>query len=61
MKIDLYTKAILTVIMLCLIWIGINLAPKVSAGPDILKVDIARIDGRNIKYGTPLPVLVVKR
>jgi hypothetical protein len=62
MTIDLYTKSILTVIMFCLIWIGINLTPKVSAGPEIVQVDVAKIDGRNIsKFGTPLPVLIVER
>lgn len=62
MKIDLYTKAILTAIMFCLIWIGMNLTPKVSAGPEIVQVDIAKIDGRSIsKFGTPLPVLIVEK
>jgi hypothetical protein len=62
MKIDLYTKAILTVIMFCLIWIGINMTPKVSAGPEIVQVDITKIDGRNIgKFGTPIPVMIIEK
>jgi hypothetical protein len=62
MKIDLYTKAILTVIAFCLLWIGINLTPTVSAGPEIIQVDIVKVDGRNIgTYGTPLPVRIVEK
>ena len=62
MKIDWYTKAILTVIAFSLLWIGINLVPKVSAGTDIVQVDIVKIDGRNIgPFGTPLPVRIVEK
>jgi hypothetical protein len=61
MKIDFYSKVIMTMILFCLIWIGINLTPKVSARPEIIEVDIVKIDGRTIgKFCTPLPVEIVE-
>jgi len=59
MKIDWYTKAILTVITVARIWIGLQLTPTVSAGPEIVAVDIQKIDGRAIGREA-LPVVLVK-
>ena len=62
MKIDIYTKVILSVIAVALIWIGINMTVSANAGPEIVQVDIVKIDGRNIgPFGTPLPVEIVKK
>lgn len=59
MKTDLFTKAILTVIAVALVWIAVNMMPAVSAGPDVIQVDIVKIDGRPLQY-KPLPVQFVK-
>jgi hypothetical protein len=57
MKTDLYSKIILTVIAVALVWIGVQLTPAASAEQEILKVDIVRIDGRDIgPFSKPLPV-----
>ena len=59
MKIDLYTKVLLTVIAVALVWIGIQLTPTATAGPEIVAVDIQKIDGRAIGREA-LPVVLVK-
>ena len=60
MKIDLYTKAVLSIIAVALVWIGIQLTPAASAGPEVVQVDLLKIDGRVIGR-TPLPVEIVKK
>ena len=53
MKIDLYTKAVLTVIALCLIWICVNGATPVAnaqAGPQPAPTPVILVD----QNGTPI-------
>ena len=57
MKIDLYTKAVLTAIAVGLFWVAVNMTIPAAAGPDIVAVDIQRIDGQRI-HRTALPVVV---
>ena len=53
---DLFTKIILTVISLALIWIGINLTPEVTAGPERQPVDIVAVGGRAVFDTLPVNV-----
>ena len=57
MKADKYTKVILTVIAVALVWIAVQLTPSVTAGPEIVDVNISKIDGRHIGR-VALPVVV---
>lgn len=62
MKVDLYTKVILTVIAICFVWHSIK--PAVIPGPaaasnGIQKVDIAQIGGVSV-YNSTLPVRIKK-
>ena len=63
MKIDFYTKAVLTVIAIGLLWIGINTTAPVSAGPEIINVNIAEIAGQRVggSYAPALAVKIVER
>ena len=54
---DFYTKTVLTVIAIALIWIGIQLTPAVGADPANQTVDIVAVGGRAI-FGAELPVVV---
>ncbi len=60
MKIDITTKIILGVIAGALIWIGIQLTPTATAGPEIVAVDIQKIDGKPIRYADAIPVKIQK-
>ena len=54
-KIDRYTKFLLTIIAACLIWISIQLTiTPAQAGKDIIDVNIEKIDG--FSFGRNLPV-----
>jgi len=59
MKVDLYTKGVLTVIAVALVWIAVNMTMPANAGPEIVAVDIQKIDGMRIGRAA-LPVEVVK-
>ena len=54
---DAYTKTILTIITIALIWIAVQLTPGVNAGPVNQTVDIVAVGGRAI-FGAELPVVV---
>lgn len=56
-KMDAYTKTILTIITIALIWIAVQLTPGVNAGPVNQTVDIVAVGGRAI-FGAELPVVV---
>ena len=62
MKIDLVTKCILTVIAVALVWIGIQLTPSATAGPEIQAVDIISIGGCRVESPQvrPIPVRITK-
>ena len=60
MKIDLYTKIVLTVIAGCLLWHSIKpvvIPETVIASNGIQKVDIAQIGGVSV-YNAKLPVQI---
>jgi hypothetical protein len=55
MKTDLYTKTILTIIAISLIWIGINLTPSVLANKqDVIDVNIVKVSDRYIGPAVPV-------
>ncbi len=59
MKIDRYTKVILTIIAACLVILvarEIELIPKALAGDQVLKVEI--VDVRNSFMWDPIPVKI---
>jgi hypothetical protein len=60
MNIDLYTKTVLTAIAVGLIWVGINTTMPATAGPEIIAVDIVKIEGQKLQYARALPVSIVK-
>lgn len=55
MKIDLYTKIVLTVIAICLMAIIFRSTPKLQAGSNWMDVNIAAVNGSPV-YISPLPV-----
>ncbi len=60
MKIDFYTKIVLTVIAICFVWHSIKpvLIPETAiASNTIQKVDIAQIGGVSV-YNSKLPVQI---
>ena len=61
MKTDLYTKTILTIIAICLLFIAGKdmVVPAYADKKEIIDVNIAKIDGSYFGR-TPLPVKVVK-
>lgn len=59
MKIDRYTKVILTIIAACLVILvaqEIELIPKAQAGDQVMKVEI--VDVRNTNFWDPIPVKI---
>ncbi len=55
--VDTYTKFILTVIAICLVWISVrDTAPSAYAAQGTIDVNISEIGGGYISYGGPLPV-----
>ena len=60
MKIDIYTRVILTAIAIGLLWIGVNTTGTVSAENRIVDVNIVQLDGNRIYHADPLPVYIVK-
>jgi hypothetical protein len=63
MHIDKTTKVLLSIIAVCLLYfVGKDIVAPATAGPEIVAVDIVKIDGRDISpFGTPLPVEIVKK
>ena len=59
MKIDLYTKIVLTVIAISLIIIAFKSTPKLHAGNNWTDVNIAAVNGSPV-YINPLPVKLSK-
>ena len=59
MKIDLYSKIVLTVIAICLVVIAFRSTPKLQAGNNWTDVNIAAVNGSPV-YISPLPVKAVK-
>jgi hypothetical protein len=55
MKTDLYTKTILTIIAISLIWIGINITPSVLANKqDVVDVNILKVSDKYIGPAVPV-------
>jgi hypothetical protein len=55
MKTDLYTKIVLTVIAVSLIWIGINMTPSVFANKqEMVDVNIVKVSDRFIGPAVPV-------
>ena len=50
----LYTKTILTIIVIALVWIAVQLTPTADASRQIMDVNIAKVGDRFI--GTAVPV-----
>jgi len=55
MKVDFYTKIILTVIAICLVVIAFRSTPKLLAGNNWTDVNIAAVNGSPV-YISPMPV-----
>jgi hypothetical protein len=55
MKTDLYTKTILTVIAICLMWISINMAPFAFADrKEMIDVNIVKVSDKYIGNAVPV-------
>ena len=54
MKTDLYTKTILTVIAICLVWICISMTSSAFAERDVIDVNIAKVSNRYIGDAVPV-------
>ena len=59
MKIDLYTKIVLTMIAICLVVIAFRSTPKLQAGNKWTDVNIAAVNGSPV-YISPLPIKMAK-
>jgi hypothetical protein len=55
MKTDLYTKTILTVIAICLMWICISMTTAAFASRDVIDVNIMKVSDKYI--GSAVPVV----
>ena len=54
MKTDLYTKTILTIIAICLIWICISMTSAAFADRDVVDVNIVKVADRFIGDAVPV-------
>ena len=54
MKTDLYTKTVLTVIAICLVWICISMTSSAFAERDVIDVNIAKVSDRYIGDAVPV-------
>jgi len=54
MKTDLYTKSILTIIAICLVWICISMTASAFASRDVIDVNIAKVSDRFIGPAVPV-------
>ena len=59
MKVDLYTKIVLTVIAICLMAVAFRSIPNLQAGSNWTDVNIAAVNGSPV-YISPLPVKAAK-
>ena len=54
MKTDLYTKTILTVIAICLVWICISMTSSAFADRDVVDVNIVKVSDKYIGNAVPV-------
>jgi len=54
MKTDLYTKTILTIIAICLVWICISMTSSAFADRDVTDVNIVKVSGKYIGNAVPV-------
>lgn len=54
MKTDLYTKTILTIIAICLVWICISMTSSAFADRDVVDVNIVKVSNRFISDAVPV-------
>jgi len=54
MKTDLYTKTILTIIAICLVWICISVTSSAFADRDMIDVNVVKVSGRYIGNAVPV-------
>jgi len=54
MKTDLYTKTILTIIAICLVWICISMTTSAFADRDVVDVNIVKVSDRFIGDAVPM-------
>ena len=54
MKTDLYTKTILTIIAICLVWICISMTSSAFADRDVVDVNIVKVSDRFIGDSVPV-------
>jgi hypothetical protein len=54
MKTDLYTKTVLTIIAICLLWICISMTSSAFADRDVIDVNIVKVSDRFIGGAVPV-------
>ena len=54
MKTDLYTKSILTIIAICLVWICASMTASAFASRDVVDVNIVKVSDRFIGDAVPV-------
>jgi len=54
MKTDLYTKSILTIIAICLVWISISMTSSAFADKDMIDVNIVKVSDKYIGNAVPV-------
>jgi hypothetical protein len=54
MKTDLYTKTILTIIAVCLVWICISMTSSAFADRDVIDVNIVKVSDKYIGNAVPV-------
>ena len=54
MKTDLYTKTILTIIAICLVWISISMTTSAFADRDVVDVNIVKVSGTYVGKAVPV-------
>ena len=54
MKTDLYTKTVLTIIAVCLVWICISMTSSAFADRDVIDVNIVKVSDRFIGDAVPV-------
>jgi len=54
MKTDLYTKTILTIIAICLVWICVSMTASAFAERNVIDVNIVKVSDRYIDRAVPV-------
>ena len=54
MRIDLYTKTVLTIIAICLVWICISMTTSAFADRDVIDVNIVKVSDTFIGKAVPV-------